>query len=449
MRALRSVARVIGFCALLSNASVAVASSQVVSESTPLDSLIDLALKVNPDLLAVEARASVFEARIGPAGAWDDPLLVFGFMNVPLAGFDFDGTPMTQAPIVQLRQTVPFPGKPGLRESIAATDYETARAQAADRRFGIVNAVRAAYYDLYVLERSLEITDRHEGLLEDFVHVANVRYSVGLGLQQDVLKANVEVGRVRERLLEQLAQREAAAARLNALVDRPPAAPLEAPALPSSLVRFAFATDDAVGARLVGGANGVAEIPSLQTLVDSAIAQRPLLAAHRSAIERQELATDLARKNLWPDFRFTLGYGHRGAGLEDFITATVGLNLPIFAGRKQNRLIDAARAGELQAQAAYRESINRISARLADLRARLVQLRGQLLLYRDGIIPQATAALQSATSAYQVGSVDFLTLVSNEATLYRYELDYHKRLAAFLRTAADMERTVGREIFSQ
>ncbi|NIM50966.1 MAG: TolC family protein [Gemmatimonadales bacterium] len=447
--ALRSLGRVTALWVALAASAPAALHSQLVSDNTPLDSLIQLAVQANPDLKAMEARAAVFEARIGPAGAWDDPQLMVGFMNLPLPSFDFDGTPMTQAATVQLRQTIFFPGKQGLREDIAVAEYETVLAEATDKRFAIVSAVRAAYYDLYTLERSLEITQRHEALLQDFVRVANARYTVGSGLQQDVLKANVEQGRVRERLLQQLAQREAAAARLNALVNRRPEAPVAAPALPSSLVRLAFAPRDTAGVRFARSVEQEPPIPSLSALVDSAIAQRPLLAAHRSAIERQQHAIDLARKNLWPNLTVSLGYGLRGAGLADLLSANIGFSLPIFAGRKQNQLIDAAKAGEVRAEAAYQAAVNRIAARLADLRAHLVRLGEQLILYRDGIVPQATAALQSATSAYQVGRVDFLTLVNSEATLYRYELEYHRLLASFLRTAADIEWTVGREIFSQ
>ncbi len=442
----RSGAQVVGLSIIVAVTGPVAAHSQVVQEHTPLDSLIELALQVNPGLEAFNARATSFEALVSPAGAWSDPLLVIGMMNLPLATLDLDGTPMTQAPTVHLRQTVPFPGKQGLREGIAASDYATALAEASDERFEIANAVRAAYYDLYTLERSLEITERHQGLVEDLVHVANVRYTVGSGLQQDVLKSNVEVAQLKERWFRQEAQREAVAARLNALVNRPPETDVEAPALPAKLVRLAFSKHDTAGVRLAGSGSEV-QIPPLSELIDAAMAQRPLLAAYRSRIERQQLATRLARKRLWPDFLVSLGYGLRGAGQEDFVSANVGVSLPVFAGRKQNRLIDAARAGEVRARAAYTEAVNRISARLAGLRAQLISLQDQLILYRDGILPQATAALQSATSAYHVGRVDFLTLVDSEATLYRYELDYHRLLAAFGKTAAEIERTVGEEIF--
>lgn len=421
---------------------------QLVADRTPLDSLVDLALRENQDLLAMESRAAAFESRIGPAGAWDDPQVIVGVMNLPLPSFDFDGTPMTQAATVQLRQMIPFPGKLDLRTAAAEAEYATVSAEFADRRLQVATSVRAAYYDLYTVERSLEITRRHLDLLEDFVRVANVRYTVGAGLQQDVLKANVELGRVRERLLQQLARREAAVARLNALVNRPPETHVEASVLPSRLVELAFTRSDSSSVRFVSEGGQAPDIPSVPELIDMALEQRSLLAAHRARVERQKVLTDLARKNLWPDFMFSVGYGYRGAGLEDFVSANVGIRLPVFAGRKQKPLIAAAEAAADQAETSYREAVNQIAARLSDLRARLVRLRDQLILYRDGIVPQATAALQSATSAYQVGNVDFLTLVNSEATLYRYELDYHTLLAAFLRTAAELELTVGREIFS-
>ncbi|MFQ6047202.1 MAG: TolC family protein [Gemmatimonadales bacterium] len=443
-----SLGRVVGLWAGIAVGATTAAPAQLVADRTPLDSLVALALRENQDLRAMESRAEAFEARIGPAGAWDDPQLMMGVMNLPLPSFDFDGTPMTQAAAVQLRQTIPFPGKLRLRTAAAEAEYATVSAEFADRRFQIATSVRAAYYDLYAVEHSLGITRRHQELLSDFVRVANVRYSVGSGLQQDVLKANVELGRVRERLLQQLARREAAVARLNALVNRSPETPIQASILPSRLVELAFAGTDTSSLKFASASAQASDIPSLSELVELAIEQRPILVAHRTRIERQELLTDLARKNLWPDFMFSIGYGYRGAGLEDFISANVGIQLPIFAGRKQKPLIAAARAAADQAETTYRETVNQITARLADLRARMVTLRAQLVLYRDGIVPQAAAALQSAISAYQVGNVDFLTLVTSEATLYRYELDYHTLLAAFLSTVAEMELTVGREIFS-
>ena len=44
-------------------------------------------------------------------------------------------------------------------------------------------------------------------------------------------------------------------------------------------------------------------------------------------------------------------------------------------------------------------------------------------LYDKAIIPQADLALESAESSYSVGTVDFLTVVTNFTTINGYQID--------------------------
>ena len=67
----------------------------------------------------------------------------------------------------------------------------------------------------------------------------------------------------------------------------------------------------------------------------------------------------------------------------------------------------------------------------------------QALLFKDGIIPQATAALDSAVAGYQVNKVDFLTLLNNQITLFKYEIEYFKTLTKHETKLAEMEEVVG------
>lgn len=156
----------------------------------------------------------------------------------------------------------------------------------------------------------------------------------------------------------------------------------------------------------------------------------------------------LTKRELWPDLELTVGYGIQ-SGMENNVTAQIGISIPIWAGRKQLREIDAARAEILQAEAAYQNAVNQTAAEIARLRAQLVRMRDQLLLLRQGVLPQAAASLKSATAAYQVGRVDFLTLLDNQATLYRYEIEYHRMLADFAKMATELERMVGKELFTE
>jgi outer membrane protein TolC len=97
-------------------------------------------------------------------------------------------------------------------------------------------------------------------------------------------------------------------------------------------------------------------------------------------------------------------------------------------------------------EAEHHDRANAIRAKVAELYSGLEQDRAQLALYVKSILPQGRAALESATAGFQVGRVDFLTLVDNQATLYNYETQYYRSLTGFAQKLAELERTVGKEI---
>ena len=69
-----------------------------------------------------------------------------------------------------------------------------------------------------------------------------------------------------------------------------------------------------------------------------------------------------------------------------------------------------------------------------------------LALYSQAIIPQATLALESAMSSYQVGTLDFLPLLSNFLSVLEYELEYYKEYTNFHEALARLEATTGRRL---
>ena len=107
-------------------------------------------------------------------------------------------------------------------------------------------------------------------------------------------------------------------------------------------------------------------------------------------------------------------------------------------------LISAATLAEQQAR--YHAMVNDVNADIASLWADLQRARDQIVLLNEGILPQARTSLSSATASYQVGAVDFLTLLDSQVTLYRHELDYHRLLADFANNLAALERAVGTEV---
>jgi outer membrane protein TolC len=173
-----------------------------------------------------------------------------------------------------------------------------------------------------------------------------------------------------------------------------------------------------------------------------AVEQRPALHAARARAEAAEAGYRAARRAVYPDFAVTLGYGQRPQ-YEDLATIMVGINIPLWAGSRQmplRREMEAVRAME---QAAERDLYNETFAQLAELAADVDRARTLSQVYTTSVLPQAQAAVESALSAYQVGSVDYMTLVQNELTVNRYEIEGIRLTAEYHQALAQVEALVG------
>jgi outer membrane protein TolC len=283
------------------------------------------------------------------------------------------------------------------------------------------------FFRLYETDRKLEVMRETRSLLQDFQEVARAMYAAGTGRQADVLRANVEVARMDAEIERMVAMRRVAAARLNAVLDRPaetPVAAVELPALP-------------------------AEWPGRDTLRSWAEQTRPLLRQSKTGVERAGTGQALAHRQIWPDFSIGLQYGQRDAGALGTArmgSAMIGFSVPIFAGRRQLRMRDEAAALESMAQAQLEATRADVDARVGELLAELERARTLLDLYRDDVLPQADANVESSFSSYRVGAVDFPTLVDAQMTTNRYEQEYITLLADYGRAVAELETTVGREL---
>ncbi len=422
-------------------------AGDAVSQPAHLPALIARARAANPEIRAMDESVAAARARATAAGALPDPMLGVGLVNAlvsdPLSSEDF----MTMR-VVEVGQRLPYPGKLDLEREAARWDVAAVEAERERVELEVVASIEGLYYELFFLNRSLTIAGDNRALLEDFVSVTEARYGVGTGSQQDVLKAQVEVNRLGDELLALENRRTAALARLNALLDRPSAASIGEPAIPERIVEAAVrvpGTQVRFTSAALESDSDVGPIPSLATLQRRAERQSPMLAAHLARIEAQRAAAEVAGKAALPDFDVSAGYGQR-SGREDMITVMVSVPIPIFKGGKQDRLAVAERAELASLEAGHRAMINDIHAEVAELHASLVRTRDHLALLREGILPQARASLESAVAAYPVATVDFLTLLDNQATLFRHEIDYYRLLTDFAQDLAKLEQIIGGEV---
>lgn len=413
-------------------------------EPATLGDLVAEARARNPEIAAAGRVAEAAAARVPQAGALEDPMVSVGLMNAPVPSFELDQGPMTMGS-VQIGQRLPAPGTRGAREAVARQTHEAARRRAEEVELGVVERLKDAYYELLFVDIAQEVLRRNRSLVADLAEVATARFAVGRTPQQDVLRAQTEVTRLEEQIAGIEARRVAAAAEVNAILQRPVIRPVE-PVYPTDVRAIALAPPAPgafTAAALEGGiGNG---LPSLAELQEQAVRRRPMLLAHVHEIAAAEERVRLAEREVFPDVEVMLGYGTRW-DRSDMITAMVSVPIPVFAARKQRQAIIEAEQELAADELRHHQMVADIQAEVATRYADLVRTREQILLLNEGVIPQARATIESATAAYQAGRVEFASLLEAQATLFRTEIELARRMADFGRALAALERAAGVEL---
>ncbi len=395
-----------------------------------LKAALEQAERANPSLAAIRARYEALKAVPSQAGSLPDPELSFGAMNLPVDTFDTAQEAMTQLQF-GISQAFPFPGKLRLREEAAEWEAKAAGDAVEERRLQLLRDVEMLWWRVFYLDRALEIIAANQDLLRQFVEIAQTKYKVGQGLQQDVLLAQLELSRLLDRELQLEGLRGQEAARLNALLDLPADTPVRLPA--------------EVERRLD-------EAPPENELFILAEKARPLLAGFRKQIEAARSRVELAEKEYFPDFKVGAFHGFRrgrnpeGKSRPDFLTLRLSMNIPLYFATKQAKAVDQRQSELLGEQFQWQDAWNQVRAEIASALADYRRGREQVVLFDQGIIPQARQTVASMLAGYQVGKVDFLNLVSAQITLYNYEIQYWKTLTEAKQARAKLEAAVGGEI---
>lgn len=336
----------------------------------------------NPELLAAKKTAEAAGARVPQAGALPDPMLGVGVMNFPYADPNLNLERMAMF-TVQLGEQFPFPGKLGLREDVARHQAEAAQWEVERVRQNVLTDVKSAYYQIYFVDRALQVTRRNETLVGDFAQLTSAKYGVGTGAQPDVLKAQVERTRLGDQLVALREQRVSALARLNAVLARPTDTPLPSTELPEG-VRIAAAEGGSgevsfTSASLASMAPAAAQapapgVPTVAELQRLALEKNPMIQAHVQRVAAQERAVELAGKAKLPDFNVSAAYSNR-PHFPDFVNLMVSVPVPIFAGRKQDQAVLEQEAALAQHRAMHHAMVNEVNGEIASLAAELQRAR--------------------------------------------------------------------------
>ena len=384
-----------------------------------LEDVVREALEKSPDAESALHAIKALQHRVAPAEALPDPTVAVGWAGNP-APFSIMARDASSYRGVTVSEQFPFPGKRKVQGAIASKDVEAAQANYEAIRRRLTTEVKAAYYEYFYDEKALQTANRNKATLEELAQIAAAQYRAGKATQPDVLRAQVEVSLLLEKIIVLEAQRSAAQAQLNAQMQRAPESPLppteeaQPVAIPSSLDQlYALAAENDADAQ-----------------------------GDQKQIERNRLAVTLAEKQLRPDLGVSYMFQQR-ADQPDMNGLTFSVNLPVFSKSKQHQAISEASENLISAGKTRDGRLNqvRLTVRQQYLAAKAEEKL--MSLYTKGVIPQGSLALESSMASYQTGKIAIQPVIENITTLLDYETDYYRQLADYQTALARIENLTG------
>ena len=347
----------------------------------------DIALANEPGQLAMLAVADALDEQASAAGELPDPTLRVGLGNFPINGGGFSTEAMTQAQLgvrqVFTRGRARALGSERLK---SMADERTCSAQARSR--DVMAATRVAWLEIYYWQKAHQIVTESRPFFEDLVNVTRSMYAVGRKSQHDVLRAELELSRLDDRLIEAGRARAEARATMSQWLGADAYRPLamRLPAWPR---------------------------PPAQAELRAQLGEHPRIAAADTTVQVMQSGVDLAKERSKPDWALDIAYGYREGSLpngeprSDFISVSVSVGLPFFGRDRQDSELAAALSERRAAVASKAELQAELLSEL-DLRyARWRDLNERLALYENQILGQSKGQAQAALLAYQSDTGDF------------------------------------------
>ena len=362
------------------------AAKAAPTEDAMLRALIQEVLENNSDLQRTQSLVEAEKERIPQAKALPDPSLGLGIQNDGFKRLQV-GRMESSYYLVSVTQPLPWPGKRGLRGEIAALGVESQQTLRTRTQLTLVADLKRAYYGLRLVRDQLALLDLQAGLLERAEGITKVRYEVGQGSQADLLRAQLERTRLREKRLGLDAEAGALLAEVNHLRraghDEPVATP---PAL---------------------GPFPLPVLEELESLLGRSESASPEIQAARLNFQQAERSLDLAKLERRPDFAVSAGLMPRG-GLEPMWQLGFSIGLPVFSRQKQQRAV-AEQGWRRLAGGSELDSVRHMLRQRTEVRHVQLGLALETLrLYREGLLIQSEGSYSAALAQYEAGRTSFL-----------------------------------------
>lgn len=403
------------FLYLIMSASLILAQEKPKLE---LSDLIDEALENNLELRASNHRTEALEAIISQAKSLDNPELTFRLMEM-------QGLKPSEAmwANVELMQMIPFPGKLSSMGQAATIEARRSQQEYNEKSVEVIMRVKSAFFELWYVQKALALNINNKTLLQQFIDIARVQYSVGKVTQQDFLKAQVELTKLENDRLT-LEQKETGMLAMLAQLLNRNISEFTGQAIAPDTLQFNV---------------------DINQVQEAALKRCSRLRSDSLMVEKDREMLHLAKLEYLPDFKLGVEYvtspmtGFKGWSL----AAGISLPFSFWTLGKANARVEEATANIKKSTAMYDNERNMLLSRVKEYYTKAVSLKRQFDLYQGSILPQSEQALNATLTNYQTGRTDFLMLIDSYRMLVMFKMEFLMKRMEFEQTLADLEREIG------
>lgn len=362
-----------------------------------------LATEQEPGQLALLARADALAQRAKAAGELPLPQWRAGMSNYPVAGGGFDSEPMTMAQ-VGIQQMFPAGESREIRRQMLLTESQAVTSRAAGRTEFVREGARLAWLDVFYWTEATSVIEETRPWLEDLHSVVRSHYEAGHKSQKDLVRAELEIAKIDQRLLDMRREQAQARAKLSQWIGDAAYRPIAA-VLPE-----------------------VRPTPQLSSLLQN-LRSHPELRAAEERVAASDKAVGLARESFKAGWGLGLTYGFRsgtaanGRDRSDMVTVQVTRDLPFLGRKQQNSSLAAALSDRQATSAELEENHRRLSAMLKDAYVRYVDLEAQIAQQQERVVKLAQFEAAAALAAYQNDRGEFSDLVMARVQVLQSRLD--------------------------
>ncbi len=394
-----------------------------------LSELITKAIRVSPKIKMLNAKQGAANSRIDQGTNLPDPILTLGLMNMPTNSFSFTQEPMTNK-VIGLSQAIPYPAGLSAAGNVKAIDTLIVRQEIKNAKNEIRKVVSNSYYDLQFIREEQKLNNERINLLNQILEVVKTKYEVGDASMQNIIKVEVELTRVTDKIEILNGKENSLVAEINSFL-------------------LKNANQPIISENLLSIENS--EV-NFESLLNTAIQNQPGLKGIQLSEQKASLMEEQAEYEFYPNFNVGVQYSQRdnnkltGMDYKDFLSVFAGISLPINYGGKKTAKVNEAKYLQSLFQEEYNSSIQELSGTISIIQAKITELVVRNKLISNKLLPLAKQSLSVSLADFQVGKIDFVNVINAEKEILNVKTDLIKIQTDYKKNIVMLEYLVGADL---